>query len=900
MPLGAGTRLGPYEIQSAIGAGGMGEVYRARDTKLDRLVAIKVLPDAVVNDPDRIARFEREAKTLAALNHPHIAQIYGVEESGTARGLVMELVDGETLADRIARGRIPLDEALPIARQIAEALEAAHEQGIIHRDLKPANIKVTPSGAVKVLDFGLAKLIEAGSGIGDPGSESARGALSVSPTITSPALMTGVGVLLGTAAYMSPEQAKGREADRRSDIWAFGCVLFEMLTGTRAFGGEDVTDVLVAVLSKEPAWDALPAKVPIRVPELLQRCLEKDVRKRRRDAGDLRLDLEAAPNLPVATTTVVAPGRQPRLAWGLAAVATVALASLAVVHFRESTPASPPEMRVDITTPATPWPLDFALSPDGRSIAFVASGQGQQRLWVRALDQSEAQPLPGTEDAAMPFWSADSRAIGYFASGKLHRIDARGGPPQPLASAAPRGGAWNANGTILFAPTATSPILRISSSGGAPVAVTRLDTPQQAGHFSPQFLPDGVHFLFFVRGSPEVAGVYLGSLDGTEVRKLALADSTGAWLPPDWVVFQRQTSLLAQRVDLSRGEGIGDVVRIADLGAYPTALGQGAFSVSGDGRIAFRAGVRLFDQLVWHDRAGRRLASVGEPEGDAVAYPELSPNGQRVAVFRAVQSNMDVWIYDLARAGLSRFTFDPAIDTAPVWSPDGTQIAFASSRSGPQGLFVGESNRAGAEAQLLDAPTPNFPSDWSRDGRFLLYVETDSTTGRNLWALPMTGVGQPKGPAGTAAAQGRKPFPVVRTPFEEQNGQFSPDGRWVAYETNESGRFEIVVQQFPSASGKWQVSTGGGIQPRWRADGKELYFFAPDENLMAVSVTTTDGALVAGKPAALFQAHVVPGVGTNKQQYAVSRDGRFLINEPVEESVTAPITLILNWKPPAK
>jgi serine/threonine protein kinase/Tol biopolymer transport system component len=869
MAIAIGTQLGSHEITALLGKGGMGEVYRARDTKLKREVAIKILPEEFSRDGDRVSRFQREAEVLASLNHPNIAGIYDLAEASGTRFLVLELVEGETLADRIAQGPIPVEEALALAKQICEALEAAHERGIIHRDLKPANVKITSSGKVKVLDFGLAKATDA-----SPTSA----ALSNFPTMLSGTMR---GLIIGTAAYMSPEQAKGRPVDRRTDIFAFGCVLYEMLAGRPVFEGEEVAEILAQVLTRDPDWTRLPTHVPLRIRELLRFCLQKDVKKRRSDAADLRIDIEEAMTEPEAVASAVAPGRQLRLAWGVAAVASFLLAVLAAVHFREKAPESP-EMRLEISTPSTSAPLEFALSPDGRYIVFVASGNGPQRLWLRALDKTDAQPMSGTEGANDPFWSADSRSIGFTATGKLKRIDIAGGPPQELANTSvPRTGAWNGSGTILFSAS-VGPLLRIASSGGEPVAVTRFDA-RQSDHRFPQFLPDGRHFVFYAAGTPDGTGIYLGSLDGGESKRLAGADTAGVYLAPGRIAFVRQSTLFAQHLDLERAELTGDPIRVADSVAT-NGVGFGGFSASVDGRLAYRGGAGL-RQLTWYNRVGKVVGVAGESD-PYLFYPELSPDGRRVALQRSVTQNfVDVWLTDLVRGGTTRFTFDPAIDGAPLWSPDGISIAFASNRKGPYGLYLKPSSGAGAEQLLLETPNHSYPQDWSKDGRFLLYSQTDPKTGRDLWALPMTG-------------NDRKPIAVVNTRFEELNGQFSPDGRWVAYETNESGRFEIIVQPFPVPSSKWPVSTGGGIQPRWRADGKELYFIGLDRKLMAASVTASGVTFAVGTPVALFPAPpLVPGAGFNKHQYAVSSDGRFLINQAVEESTTTPITVILNLHP---
>jgi serine/threonine protein kinase/Tol biopolymer transport system component len=874
MPLTLGTRIGPYETLSLLGSGGMGEVYRARDTKLGRDVALKILPDAFISDPERLARFQREAQVLASLNHPHIGAIYGLEESNGVRALVLELVEGPTLADRFAQGAIPLDEALSIAKQIAEALEAAHEQGVIHRDLKPANIKVRPDGTVKVLDFGLAKLTET------PAASGAVG-LSQSPTITTPEMMTRVGTILGTAAYMSPEQATGRPADKRSDVWAFGCVLYEMLAGRRAFEGEDVAAILGAVLKTEPDWTRLRADTPPPVRRLLRLCLEKHAKNRRSDASDVRIDIEQAVQEPERTAAPTAAStRRTRVAWIVAAVMSAALASIAVRQFREAPLADQPEMRLEITTPATSAPLDFALSPDGRNLVFVASGDGAQRLWLRRLDQAEAQPLAGTDEAIFPFWSADNRSIGFFSSGKLKRIDVAGGPPRVLTDAAPgRGGAWNADGTILFASSAAgSRVFRIPASGGEAVPVTRL-APSQTSHRFPRFLADGRHFIFYAQGTTGMQGIYLASLDGGEPKRLTAADTAGEVLGPDRIVFISQGALVTRRLDLKRGELLGGPETLADhVGS--NASFRGGVSVSGDGRIAYRASGGERTQLTWHDRTGKPVGVANQPDGQGLLAPELSPDGRRVAVDRTVQGNRDVWLIDPARGGLTRLTFGPSVDGFPVWAPDGTRIAFESNRKGPYGLYIRPSGPVGTEEAIAESPNSRWPLDWSKDGRFLLYHEDDPKTGSDIWALPMTG-------------SDRTPIVVARS--ATVTGQFSPDGRWVAYDTNESGQFQIVVQPFPNPSGKSQISTGGGTTPRWRVDGKELYFIGPDGKLMASLIHASASSFEAETPVPLFQTRM--NNISSKRQYAVASDGRFLINQILDDASGTPITLILNWKP---
>ncbi len=898
-----GETIGPYTIVAKLGEGGMGQVWRATDTTLGRQVAIKILPDAFASDPERLARFEREAKTLALLNHPHIAAIYAVEKSGGTLALVMELVEGDDLSQRIARlgvpgtsarqAGMPLDEALLIAKQIAEALEAAHEQWIIHRDLKPANIKVRSDGTVKVLDFGLAKAVDT-----SPASATADNA----PTITSPAHLrrgdgaagTEAGMILGTAAYMSPEQARGAIVDKRADVWAFGVVLFEMLTGQRLFAGATVSDTLAAVLTREPDWTTLPAGTPAPIRKLLRRCLEKDRKRRLDSAAAARLEIEDA--LTAASTGDDVAALHPssasrgRLPWIVATAAGVGMVAMATPTLRYLRQTTPPEMRVEITTPATDAPLQFALSPDGRSLVFVASGDGPQRLWLRPLDQTEARPLPGTEGGTYPFWSPDSRSIGFFAAGTLRRLDVAGGVPQVLyaGGGTTQSGSWSADGTILFARQLTDPLRRVEAAGGESMAVTELDPSRQSSHRHPQFLPGGRQFLFYALGAPETAGIYLGSLDGGAPTRLTAADSAGAFLPPDRVVFVRQGTLVARRLDLARAALTGDPVTLAGRVGVD-AYARGGFAVSGAGQVAYRAGDGAPRHLAWVDRTGKAVGVASEPDANSLRYPELSPDGRRVAMSRAVPGNTDLWLLDLDRGGMTRLTFDAAVDINPIWSPDGMRIAFASTRTGVFDLHLKASNGSGAEELLMNSPNAKQPQDWSADGRWLTYSEVNPTTGRDLWALDMT-------------SPDHASRVIANTPAEEVLAQFSPDGRWVAYQTNESGRFEVVVQPFPDAGGKWQVSTAGGVAPRWRADGRELYYLATDATLMAVPVTAAGTSFAAGTPMALFPTRIVDGgtVATNRPQYAVARDGRFLINQPVADATAAPITLILNWNPDAK
>jgi serine/threonine protein kinase len=878
MPLQPGSRLGPYEIVSALGAGGMGEVYRARDTGLKREVAIKVLPEDFAQDPDRLARFQREAELLATLNHPNIAAIYGVvadpSEAGHSAGaLVLELVEGPTLADRIASGPLPVEEALAIARQIADALDAAHERGVIHRDLKPANIKVRPDGAVKVLDFGLAKALE-------PAIVS--GPVSLSPTITSPA-MTRAGVVLGTAAYMSPEQARGRATDKRSDVWAFGCVLFEMLTATRVFDTGEMPDTIAAVLRGDPDWTKLGPQVPERITTLLRRCLEKDHTRRLRDIGDARLDLDARSESVAAGPVTPAGRRQERFAWSaVVAVLSLIAVGLTAWALRPTSPAA--EARFDIAAPDVSDPADLSalsVSPDGLSIAFVAAFDGQPHVWVRSLDSVTPRALPGTAGASLPFWSGDSRSVGFYADDSLKRIDLAGGLVKTLAKALYGfGGAWNRDGAILLVQSPGSPILRTTSDGATPVAVTMLDG-KQTGHSHPHFLPDGVHFLYFVEGTPDVRGVYVGALDGSMRRKLFDADSAAVYASGH-LLFIRNSMLFAHAFDLSRLAPTGVPFLVADAVTVTQLAGV---SAAADGTLVFRTGsASLQRQFVWVDRSGKELETIGRPDSENL-YPTASPDRGHLAFFSRVNGNVDVWLLDTRRNLQSRFTDHVATDLFPVWSRDGHRIAFASDRNGGGfGLYQRSATGGGGEELLLGTSEAGFPSDWSPGDKLLMYARDG-----DLWAMPMIG-------------NERKPFPVSRTESEEREGKFSPDGRWLAYVSNSSGRFEVYIQPFPGSGPGILVSTTGGAQVQWRPDGRELFYIALDGKLMAVPIdeSLNGQSMTPGAPRPLFATHVgrVIGPGSYAPQYVVSADGqRFLMSAFVHAGSPASIRVIVNWAP---
>jgi Tol biopolymer transport system component/predicted Ser/Thr protein kinase len=885
MTLSTGTRLGPYEIVALLGAGGMGEVYRARDTRLNRDVAVKVMPEIFAQDSERMARFEREAQVLASLNHPNIAQLYGLEE----RALVMELVEGPTLAERIAGGPLPIEEALPIAKQIAEALEAAHEKGIIHRDLKPANVKVRPDGSVKVLDFGLAKALADDAIAGDSAH---------SPTLSIAA--TRAGVILGTAAYMSPEQAKGKPVDRRADIWAFGIVLLETLTGRKMYSGETAAETLAFVMTKDPSLEALPGETPVAVRRLLRRCLDKDPKRRLQAIGEARIAIEetlsgAAPEPapPPAPTAAPVPQTQRPVAWmafaGAATLLALALAVVAAVHFRE-TPAKTPVVRFLVAPPEKtsrrPW--DFpVVSPNGEYLALVAGSDTVSSLWVRPLHSLTAQSLPGTEGASMPFWSPDSRFIGFWAQGRLKKVEISGGPPQTLCDAPfMTGGTWGPDGTILFAPFPSGPLRRVAAAGGEAKLVTTLDASRQETlHSRPAFLPDGRQFLYQVAATqPEHNGVYIGSLDSKDTRRLLSGTGNAVYAAAatgqGYLLFARGDPLMAQPFDPKKLGFSGEAFPIAERVSSAGTVGS-AFSVSDTGVLAYQSSGGLnTTQLVWYDRNGKRSEPVGPPA--EYSNPALAPDERKLAVGRTdpAAKTRDLWVFDLVRGTASRLTFDPADDLNPTWSPDGSRIAFTSERKGPRNLYQKLASGTGEEELLFESPERKSVEDWSPDGRFLLYnVGGAPKTRDDLWALPLTG--------------DRKPVTLVRTPFNDSQGQLSPDGRWLAYRSAESGKYEVYVQAFPPSGGKWQISTAGGEEPRWRRDGKELFYVAEDK-LMAVRVKAVGSNFEAGIPGMLLEAPLVKAGHRNR--YLVASNGqRFLINATLEQTAASPFTVVLNW-----
>ncbi len=776
----------------------------------------------------------------------------------------MELVEGEDLSRRIARGTVPVAETLRIAMQMAQALDVVHERGIVHRDLKPANIKITPEGVVKVLDFGIAKT--------DPREDD--GALATRG-------VTRAGMILGTAPYMSPEQARGKPVDKRTDIWAFGCILYEMLTGRLAFAG----DTIGAILEREPAWDTLPPSTPPGIRQLLHRCLDKDLTRRLRDIGDARLEIDEVRSAKGDNNGEAGArsGRRERIAWA-SALALVAV-SAGVFGAQALRPAPiAAEVRLEINTPPS-RAASLALSPDGLKIVYVAPSEGRSQLWLRSLDSPSARPLAGTEGASGQFWSPDSRSIGFVAGTRLKRMDIDGGSVQTLASDVPAalGGSWNHDGTIIFGNNPAGPIFRISAQGGEPTGVTRVESPKQRGHESPQFLPDGRHFLFFVTGSPEARGVYVGQLDGNDTKRLFDAETPAAYAASGQLIFVREGKLLAQGFDPDRMELRGDPFPLAEDVTAATTV-----SVSAAGPIAYRTAPKDSGQrqLVWVDRSGRETDTVVYPNGAGLGA-SLSHDGRRVAVFQLADGNMDIWSYDIRRHSWNRITFDPGDDIYPLWSSNDARMVSGSNRgTSVIDLYVRLLGAPPASEERLYATSqPKFPTDWSADGRLVLFDTLDSKRGFGVWALPMDGE--------------RKPFEVVQTEFNEGLAQFSPDAAWIAYQSDKTGRFEIYLRPFRGPGDDVRVSVDGGTQARWNPNGKELFYLAPGNRLTAVTIrfSASNQAVEPGTPVALFLAKVGGSAGY-VQQYMVSPDGQsFVTQSVVAEASASPIAVIRNWKP---
>jgi serine/threonine protein kinase/Tol biopolymer transport system component len=866
--LQSGSRIGNYDVLAPLGAGGMGEVYRARDAKLGREVALKVISSQFIGDPDRLSRFQREARVLAALNHPNVAQIYGLEESGTVPCLVLELVEGETLSDRLRRGPIPFEEAIEISRQICEGLEAAHDRGILHRDLKPANVKLTRDGKVKVLDFGLAKIFE-------PDQTDVNS--SQSPTVLSGA--TKPNVLLGTLAYMSPERVRGKNSDERSDVWAFGCVLYELLTGKLAFPGDSVADTIGAITKSDPDWSALPQAAYPNIHRLLRRCLQKNSAHRLRHIADARIEIEESANSSVDETT--SPVVRAKLSWpwivGTAVGLVIGAAVVLSAFYFRGRPVTGNKMRLEINVPGR-ISLVIAISPDGRSLVFDRAFEGQSQIWIRPMDSADARPVPGTDGGILPFWSPDNRSLGFFANGKLKRIEVSGGPAQVLADAPNgRGGSWNSEGTIIFNAASSGALSRILRDGTLGMA-TQLQK-DQGSHRYPQFLPDGRHFIYYALGKPEVSGVYVGTLDSMESRRILSSDAQAVYAPPGYLLFLRQGTLLAQPFDEKKLELTGEPRPLAEHIAT-TFTGLMVVSAAGNGTVGYRTSAGENARLTWIDRSGKEIGSFGpsSPWGPV----DLSMDETRVVTQKAESGNMDLWMIEVARGIATRLTSDPADDEWATWWPDGKRIAFDSNRKGAFDLYQMAIDGIGKEKPILESAQTKGVAGFSSDGRYMLFTAKNEKTGSKLWVLPLFGKGEA--------------YLAVQRESEQFTGSLSPDNQWMVYESTDSGRSEIYVQRFSESGDRSQISIDGGADPRWRSDGKEIFFVAPGGTLMASKVGVAAGGkqVQPEKPVSLFQTNLTVG-GGKEHGYAVTHDGqRFLLPVSVEKS-TPPITILLNW-----
>ncbi len=873
MPLTSGDRLGPYEIVSLVGVGGMGEVYRARDTRLDRTVAIKVLATEI-DTPGAREQFDREARAISSLNGPNLCALYDVGNENGRAYLVMEFLTGETLADRLARGSLPIDDVVAYAIQIASALDGAHRQGVVHRDLKPGNIMLTKAG-VKLLDFGLAKI----------GRSQDWLLCSTDATRT----LTVQAPLLGTCQYMAPELLEGKGADPRCDIFAFGAVLYEMIAGRRAFQGKTQAITIANILERDPPpLSATPETGSLRLralEHLVQTCLVKDPAQRRQTAHDLVLELRWLAEMHDEDGARKPPAarRFPRRAWAAAGIIVLVLVLFAVALYpRRGAP--PPVMKVSLLPPENARFVGSsipALSPDGRHVAFAANGEGSIRLWVRDVDSLAARALPGTESAYNPFWSPDSRTLGFFSNGKLKKVSVTGGPAVTLSNVVQaRGGTWGADDIILFSPSTQDGLYRVSAQGGDPVAATTLDTAGgEVSHRWPWFLPDGRHFLFTDRNAdPARTAIYAGEIQSKATRRLLGAASNAVYSPPGYLLFVRERTLMAQPFDASSLDTSGEALPVAEPVDLITGNVQGSFTVSSAGAVAYYSGggTGMNSQLTWFDRGGKKLETVGEP--GSFVKPAISPAGNVLAVDRLdpQSGTADVWAYDLVRGTSSRLTFDPRQDGYPVWSPDSSQVVFSSNRDGRYQLYRKALGNPGQDELLLESDRDKFPSDWSADGHYLIYYQMDPKTRFDLWVLPLTGEG--------------KPYPLLASPFNEHRARLSRDGRWLAYTSDETGRDEIYVQSFPKLGGKWKVSAEGGSRPVWSRNGRELFYIAADRKLMVGRVKDGDH-FETGEPAPLFETHQSP-----TRFFDVSPDGRrFLLVDPLPDPVIPPMTLLVNW-----
>jgi eukaryotic-like serine/threonine-protein kinase len=883
-----GKHISCYKVLSLLGMGGMGKVYLAEDPRLERTVALKILPNELASDPERMRRFVREAKAASALKHSNVATIYEIGESEGARFIAMEYVEGQTLAIRIGGRSLETSEILDIGIQVADALDEADGKNIAHRDIKPANIMLTTRGQVKVLDFGLAKITQ----------HEVKAAASDLGTAVS----TETGVVMGTVQYMSPEQVLGRDVDHRTDIFSLGVILYEMATGRLPFVGTSSSETTDRILHGQP--DAIARfnySVPAELERIVRKCLEKDRERRYQSARDLLIDLknlkrdmnsdaptvERVPAQTVSELPSMLPESAPkglkrreRLAWIALAVTLLGTMTLAVAHFRH-VPMDVHPIRFVIAPPENVSFLSTpGISPDGRFLCYGASASGKTSLWVRPLDDLIARALPGTEDAAHPFWSPDSKFVAFFTKGKLKKTAVSGGPIETLCDALDgRGGTWNQFDEILFTPKPSDALYRVPASGGTAMPVTTLNRPREFSHRWPQFLPDGRRFVYFRVGP--ASGIYVGSLDSKDGRRLLEVDSSVRYAQPGYLLFVRDGVLIAQPFDFHRAQLTGKAFPIAEQVSYNSVIHLGYFSTSANQVLAYWKGGNVnTTQLAWFDRNGKELGSLGS--AGEYAYPSLSPDDKTLAVQRLGQDlgTTDLWMIEVSGGVYSRFTFDPSVESCPLWSPDGSRVVFLSDREGSFDLYQKPSSGTGKEALLLKSSEGKSLTDWSQDGKFIIYSSAGVKGDSDLWVLPLFGDGNAT--------------PLLHTESDESNGRFSPDVHWVAYVSNETGKNQVYVQSFPaSGGGKWQVSTGGGTQPSWRRDGKELFYLAPDRNLMAVAVKAE------GKfdlPKVLFETHLDTNLYDSSNHYAVTADGsRFLVNMPVGEHRLALITVVLNW-----
>ncbi len=879
MPVSLGDKLGHYEVLSVLGRGGMGEVYRARDTMLKRDVALKVLPATFLRDPERMARFQREAEVLASLDHLNIGPIYGLVDSADCRALVLGLIEGPTLANCIEARPLPYDEAVAIAKQIIEALEYAHERGIVHRDLKPANVKITPEGVVKVLDFGLAKVLE-GDRTQPTGADS--------PTVTVG--YTESGVILGTAAYMSPEQAVGKAADRRSDIFSFGVVFYEMLTGTRPFSGETSGEMLVSVAKDEPDWSRLPAEVPGPVQQLLRRCLVKDRKQRLQAIGEARIAIESKPLEFESASSALPAHPAGRAAWIVTGVALLAVLGLGWLYMRQS-PDTPRVTKTSILMPAKASYNDFrslpAISPDGRRIAISLVIDGKRSIWLRDLDSLEARPLSGTDDGYLPFWSPDNQMLGYFTPTTLKKIDSRGGPSTTICEVGNGiGGTWNQNDVIVYGVNAAG-LFRVPAAGGSSSPIVEPD--RAAGESSdrnPWFLPDGVHVLYTARSvtNPEKSRVRVADVNATPTSNtktdVIAVDSNAVYVSPGLLLYVRDTTLMAQPFDAGKSRTTGDAAPVAEQVNYATRASEGMFSVSAKGALVYASAAMLGGaddaRILWFDRLGNESGTLTLPVTPFLGgWPAISPDGKTIALsaWNAQSRVLNIWLRDLTREVPSRFTSGPGSARFPVWSPDSSQIAFEILR--PESKETYRKAVSGGEMEIVSkAEGEHYPNAWTQDARYILEQRPVPKHGWDIWVVPIAG--------------DEKPFPYLQTEFNETNARLSPDGQWLAYQSDENKRDDIFIIGFPTPVNKKQISIQGGTMPVWSGDGGELYFLSLDGKLMSVEMGAR-AKVAPGNPKALFETRAVFD--------DVAKDGRFLMTVPAEQTASSiPLTFVFNWQ----